>query len=83
MSASASHGTQSARALSASRDLVFAALGETCDLAASYARSAAEAAWRGEEPTLDAHLRQLRACTIEAIKLRNDLTAPGAEVRAA
>ena len=42
---------------------------EVCDLASSYARSAAEAAWRGDRLTLGVHLQQLRLSTIEAIRL--------------
>ena len=62
-------------ALSACRDLIFEALVEVCDRAASYARSASEAAWRGDEHTVNVHARQLRDCVVEAIKLRNDLAA--------
>ena len=40
---------------------------------------ASEAAWRGDQLTVEIHLRQLRACAIEAIKLRNDLAASSAE----
>jgi hypothetical protein len=62
-------------ALSACRDLIFEALVDVCDRAASYARSASEAAWRGDESTVNVHARQLRACVVEAIKLRNELAS--------
>jgi hypothetical protein len=65
----------SSAALSACRDLIFEALVDVCDRAASYARSASEAAWRGDEHTVSVHARQLRDCVVEAIKLRNELAA--------
>ena len=46
-------------AIAAANDLTFAAIEETAGLAASYARSAAEAAWRGERRTLAVHLAEL------------------------
>jgi hypothetical protein len=55
-------------AISAARDLAFEAIVEHCSLAESYARSASEAAWRGDLTTLDVHIRQLRLCVITAIK---------------
>jgi hypothetical protein len=45
-------------ALSACRDLIFEALAEVCDRAASYARSVSEAAWRGDEHTVNVHVRR-------------------------
>jgi hypothetical protein len=73
----------SAAAISAGRDLLFGAIVETADLAASYARSAAEAAWRGDELTVRVHLGQLRLATIEAIRILNELVAESADARAA
>jgi hypothetical protein len=48
-------------------DMAFDAIVETCDLAASYARSAAEAAWRGDRRLLAGHLAQLRLAVITAL----------------
>jgi len=70
--------TASPAAIAAANDLTFAAIEETADLAASYARSAAEAAWRGEKRTLSVHLADLRLTTIEALRLFKLL---GAEAR--
>jgi hypothetical protein len=47
---------------------------EFCDLAASYARSASEAAFRNDRLTLRTHLMQLRACVVEALKTHKELT---------
>jgi hypothetical protein len=55
-------------AITAVRDLAFESLVEQCALAESFARSAAEASWRGDELTVGVHLRQLRLTVIEAIK---------------
>ena len=52
------------------------AIVEAMDLASSYARSAAEAAWRNDHVTLDVHLRQLRIATITSIKTYKSLSAP-------
>lgn len=54
-------------------DLRFEAIVETTALAESYARSAAEAAWRGDKLTLRVHLDQLRLTTIAAIRTFNEL----------
>jgi hypothetical protein len=67
----------SAAAISAGHDLMFGAIVETADLAASYARSAAEAAWRGDRLTPGVHLRQLRLATIAALRTYNELGAQG------
>ena len=48
-------------------------IGETVELAASYARSATEAAWRVDKVTLGVHLRQLRLCVITAIQTFKEL----------
>ncbi len=57
---------------------------ESLDLASSYARSGAEAAWRGDRLTLGVHLQQLRLSTIEAIRLFKSLgSQAGEEARAA
>lgn len=58
-------------------DLILTAIEETTDKVASYARSAAEAAWRGERRTLGIHLAQLRLTTIEAIRLFKSLRDVG------
>lgn len=64
-------------------DLRLEMISETSDLAASYARSAAEAAWRGDRLTLGVHLRQLRLVTIACLQTFNELGAEGEEARAA
>jgi hypothetical protein len=64
---------QSEAAICAANDLAYEALVETCELAGSYARSAAEAAWRGDALTLRVHLTQLRLATIEALRAFKDL----------
>jgi hypothetical protein len=46
---------------------------EACDSLASYARSAAEAAWRGDRRTLGVHLTQIRRTAIESLKTYNEL----------
>jgi hypothetical protein len=58
-------------------DLRLEMIVETSELAASYARSAAEAAWRGDRLTLGVHLRQLRLATIACLKTFNELGAEG------
>jgi hypothetical protein len=67
------------RRASAVNDLRLDLIGETIELAASYARSAAEAAWRADKVTLGVHLRQLRLCVIAAIQTFKEL---GGEVGA-
>jgi hypothetical protein len=57
-------------------DLAFDAIVECCDLAASYARSAAEAAWRGDRWLLAGHLSQLRACVVTALDAHGRLDGP-------
>jgi hypothetical protein len=54
---------------------------EAADLAGSYARSAAEAAFRDDRHELGVHLRQLRLATIAALKTYNEL-APAAGEKA-
>jgi hypothetical protein len=43
-------------------------IGEAMDLAASYARSAGEAAWRGDRATLQLHIKQTRLTLLTAIE---------------
>lgn len=67
-------------AVRAANDMCFEYLVETCDLAASYARSASEAAFRGDHNTVRVHLEQLRLTTIAALKTFNEITpVPPAE----
>jgi hypothetical protein len=61
------------RCASAVNDLQLGLIGETVDLAASYARSASEAGGRGDTLTLGVHLRQLRLCVIAAIQTFKEL----------
>jgi hypothetical protein len=70
----------STAARSAVRNLIFEALCDVLDLVESYAISGREAAYRGDEITIGVHIRQIRACTIELIKLRNDLGAQSEKV---
>jgi hypothetical protein len=66
------------RCASAVNDLQLGLIGETVELAASYALSAAEAAWRDDKVTLGVHLRQLRLCVITAIQTFKELShGPG------
>jgi hypothetical protein len=60
-------------------DMRLEAIVEACDLASSYARSASEAAWRGDRLTVGVHLQQLRLSTIEAIKVFKSLGAQADE----
>jgi hypothetical protein len=59
---------QSAAAVSAANDLAFEAIIESAELAASYAISVREAAYRGDKTLLGMHLAQLRLTTISAIQ---------------
>jgi hypothetical protein len=63
----------SPEAIAAARDLVFEGLVETGSLAESYSRSLAEAAWRGDQSTVEVHLRQLRACVVAGIGIFKEL----------
>jgi hypothetical protein len=64
-------------------DLRLEMIVETSELAVSYARSAAEAAWRGDRLELDVHLQRLRLSTIAAIQTFKELGSEGEEARAA
>lgn len=59
----------SPHAVAAARDTTFEGLVETAALAESYARCLGEAAWRADRLTVEAHLRQLRACVIAGIDM--------------
>jgi hypothetical protein len=54
-------------------NLACEAIIECCDLAASYARSAGEAAWRGDRRLLSGHLAQLRLTVIAALDAHKHL----------
>jgi hypothetical protein len=73
----------SAAALAASNDLRLDAIVEFADLAASLARSAAEAAFRDDRLELEVQLRRLRLTVVEALKTFNELTAEPGYWRAA
>jgi hypothetical protein len=62
----------SREAVLAARNLAFDAIIEHCSLAESFALSAGEAAWRGDELTVRTHLRQLRLCVIASLQTFND-----------
>ncbi len=51
----------------------FNLIAETMDLLASYSRSGAEAAWRGDRRTLGVHLAQARLSLITAIQTFKEL----------
>ena len=55
------------------RDQAFDEVERISTLAASYARSSAEAAFRGDEVTIEASLKALRLCTIHVIRIYNML----------
>jgi hypothetical protein len=50
-------------------------ISETMDLAASYASSASQAAWRGDRATLELHLKQTRLSLLTAIETFKALSA--------
>lgn len=62
-------------AILAARDLIFEGLIEAGSLAESYSRSLTEAAWRGDQSTVEVHLRQLRACVVAGIGMFKELDA--------
>jgi hypothetical protein len=66
----------------AADDLILECLIEFCALSESYARSASEAAWRGDRQTLRVHLVQLRLAVVEALKAHKDLSPVADEVAA-
>ena len=63
----------SPEAIAAARDVVFEGLVEAGSLAESYSRSLTEAAWRGDQSTVEVHLRQLRACVVTSIGIFKQL----------
>jgi hypothetical protein len=69
----------SPRAIAVADDLCREAIIEAAGLAESYARSAAEAAWRGDVATLGVHLRQLRLAVIEALQVFRGLAKAGGD----
>lgn len=63
--------------ISALRDQAFEEIGRVSDLAASYSRSLGEAAYRGDQTTVEAHLKQLRSCCLNMIKAYNEFLKDG------
>ena len=59
------------------RNGAFEALVEMGELAESYARSLREAAWRGDQTTVEVHLRQLRLVVIDALKTYKEFLEDG------
>jgi hypothetical protein len=55
------------------RDQSFDEIERVAGLLASYARSAGEAAFRGDETTMGVHLRQLRLCCISMLKTYKEM----------
>jgi hypothetical protein len=70
----------SKEAVVAARDLCLEAVVEMADLAASYWRSAAEAAYRGDQLTLEVHCRQIAAVTRHAFAAVKTLGVPPGEI---
>lgn len=56
----------------------FDTIEETADLAASYARSIAEAAWRRDEVELAVHIRQAIACVRSMARVYREAIGDGA-----
>jgi hypothetical protein len=54
------------------RNQAFEDIGRVAVLVESYARSIGEAAYRGDQTTVEVHLRQLRSCCIAMIKTYKD-----------
>ena len=69
----------SKEAVVAARDLCLEAVVEMADLAASYWRSAAEAAYRGDQLTLEVHCRQIAVVTRHAFAAVKTLSGEKAE----
>jgi hypothetical protein len=60
------------------RDQAFDEIERVGSLASSYARSVSEAAFRGDEVTMVAHLRQLRLCCIAMLRThKENMNGPG------
>ena len=59
--------------ISALRDQAFEEIERVSELAASYSRSLGEAAFRGDEATVLAHLKQLRLCCLSMIQTYKNL----------
>ena len=75
--------TPSQEAILAARDIRREAVVEMADLAASYWRSAAEAAYRDDQLTLEVHCRQLAILTREAFATVKTLGHPKPDAREA
>ena len=70
-------------ALAEGREIMFSIVMDMSDWAASHARSAAEAAWRGEAEALGVHLREARCALVAALRSYNEIVAESADARAA
>jgi hypothetical protein len=55
------------------RDQALDEIERVAGLVASYARSAGEAAFRGDETTMGVHIRQLRLCCLNLIKTYKEM----------
>jgi hypothetical protein len=72
--------TPSPEMISALRDQAFDEIDRVANLAASYARSTGEAAFRGDETTMFVHMKQLRLCCVAMIKTyKENLVGGGQE----
>jgi hypothetical protein len=79
----ASRTPTSPAAISVCDDLRFEALIEIQGLIESFARSAAEPAWRGHRLTLETHFKQARLSIIAAIQIFKELSREGQEASSA
>ena len=59
--------------ISVLRDQSFNEIERVANLIASYARSAGEAAYRGEETTMGVHIKQVRLCCLSLIKTYKEM----------
>jgi hypothetical protein len=66
-------------AVRAANDICYESIVEACELTASYASSAREAAWRGDYHILEAHLRQLRLTVIFSLNAFRAIATVGDE----
>lgn len=70
-------------ALAAGREIMFGAAMDMCDWGASHLRSAAGAAWRGDQAMVGVHLRDARSALVAALKTYIGLAAEDAKPRVA
>jgi hypothetical protein len=65
--------------ISLMRNQAFDEIERVANLIASYARSTAEAAFRGDETTMVVHIKQVRLCCLSMLKTyKENMGGPGA-----